>query len=187
LPSRSRVIILSRQVNCERRKSVGVSLCTQPYRQTHSHIGRHTAIQADTQTYTYKHDSTGQRRVLFANIIMVSSEATASPPGSQHSVNPPPTEMRRRNGWERPFHSLQIASWVVFSFLWILFYTSTMPLIPEENSIRLALALVHTLSVIVVVVSAFVAVSSNPEDEWLTTKPNEIVDGSPFCFLCNQK
>mmetsp|Transcript_100641 Transcript_100641/g.285158 ORF Transcript_100641/g.285158 Transcript_100641/m.285158 type:complete len:438 (+) Transcript_100641:103-1416(+) len=94
----------------------------------------------------------------------------------------------RTNGFERPFHPLQVLSWVVFGsdvFIYIVF---CMPLI-ETTAAKVLVALFYVTSVIVLVLATIKATSCDPADPHVRHQASDLkADDSenlPYCTMCN--
>mmetsp|Transcript_110815 Transcript_110815/g.353096 ORF Transcript_110815/g.353096 Transcript_110815/m.353096 type:complete len:477 (+) Transcript_110815:164-1594(+) len=93
---------------------------------------------------------------------------------------------RRINGFERPFHPLQVLAWVVFGTDVFIYVVFGLPLVGESGA-RLAVALFYALSVVFLVVATYRATACDPSDPNIVVPPSaaEDTDSMPFCGVCN--
>lgn len=94
----------------------------------------------------------------------------------------------RLNGFERPFHPLQVLSWFVFGADVISFCVFVIPLIRAAIA-KLAIASSFAISVGVLVVATVKATGKDPADPHIRLQDmqlrNEDVECLPFCTMCN--
>lgn len=94
----------------------------------------------------------------------------------------------RLNGFERPFHPLQVLSWIVFGADVISFCVFVIPLIRAAIA-KLAIATSFAISVGVLVLAAVKATGKDPADPHIRLQDmqlkNEDVECLPFCTMCN--
>lgn len=93
----------------------------------------------------------------------------------------------RLNGFERPFHPLQVVSWVVFGVDVISFCVFVIPLIRAAIA-KLAVATSFAVSVGVLVLSTVKATGKDPADPHIRLQDMQLKnedDGFPFCTMCN--
>lgn len=88
----------------------------------------------------------------------------------------------RSNGFQRPLHTFQVLSWIVFGSDVVLFAVFCCPLLGTFGPV---VAIFYGLSVFVVVFSAFKATQCNPADDNLVIG-REPADrsGLPYCVSC---
>lgn len=94
----------------------------------------------------------------------------------------------RTNGFERPFHPLQVISWVVFGsdvFIYIVF---CLPLIDTAGA-KVVVALCYIVSVVVLVLATVKATACDPADPHVRLSDSELpaedVVTMPYCTMCN--
>jgi hypothetical protein len=94
----------------------------------------------------------------------------------------------RLNGFERPYHPLQVASWVVFGVDVLSFCIFAIPLL-EAGPFQLAVSTTYAISVGVLVLSAVKVTGKDPADPHVRTQDMQLKDDDvgrlPFCTLCN--
>jgi len=97
---------------------------------------------------------------------------------------PPP----RTNGFQWPFHPLQVLSWVVFGTDVFVYAVFALPLV-ETVGAKVVVALCYIVSVIVVVVATAKATSCDPADPHVRSQEAankaEDADTMPYCTMCN--
>ncbi|ETL83627.1 hypothetical protein, variant 1 [Phytophthora nicotianae] len=69
----------------------------------------------------------------------------------------------RKNGWETPFHVLQLATWVVFPAVMALFFAFYTPILDKTPAI--VLSVVYAAACLVTVVSVAVCTGTDPSDD----------------------
>jgi hypothetical protein len=103
---------------------------------------------------------------------------------------------RRKHGWQRPYHPLQIATWVLFPLFVALFYGVC---IPNLNTVALQAGLGAVTGVLAVVTGflAFKATVIDPAAQILSANDQSdhaycnlcrvnVPDGSLHCRECNK-
>jgi len=94
----------------------------------------------------------------------------------------------RTHGFQRPFHPLQVLSWVVFGTDVFVYAVFALPLV-ETTGAKVVVALCYVVSVIVVVVATAKATSCDPADPHVRSREAankaEDADTMPFCTMCN--
>lgn len=94
----------------------------------------------------------------------------------------------RINGFERPFHPLQVISWVVFGLDVLTFSVFAIPLIGHHVA-KLVVAACYAVSVGVLVLAAVKATGRDPADPHVRLQDmelrNEDVEELPFCTTCS--
>jgi hypothetical protein len=94
----------------------------------------------------------------------------------------------RTHGFQRPFHPLQVLSWVVFGTDVFVYAVFALPLV-ETVGAKVVVALCYIVSVIVVVIATAKATSCDPADPHVLSQEiadkAEDVDTMPFCTMCN--
>mmetsp|Transcript_43168 Transcript_43168/g.120098 ORF Transcript_43168/g.120098 Transcript_43168/m.120098 type:complete len:358 (-) Transcript_43168:296-1369(-) len=94
----------------------------------------------------------------------------------------------RTNGFERPFHPLQVLSWAVFGsdvFVYIVF---CLPLIDTVGA-KVLVALFYISSVVILVLATVKATSCDPADPHVRLPDSELkaedLETMPYCTMCN--
>jgi len=94
----------------------------------------------------------------------------------------------RTHGFIRPFHPLQVVSWVVFGsdvFVYLLF---CLPIIDTVGA-RVFVALVYVASILLLVLSTVKATMCDPADPHVRLQPSEILKSEketmPYCSVCD--
>ena len=100
-------------------------------------------------------------------------------------------EFQRVNGFERPFDTLQLLSWIMFSFMVFSFFLVVMPL-EEDRSRLIAITVVYALLLLAVVLLAARTSALNPVDrtidEKLQATPRDVPTGDLlYCTYCKCK
>lgn len=95
----------------------------------------------------------------------------------------------RKNGFELPFHPLQVVSWVVFGTDVFVFLIFALPLI-ETRAARILVGLVFVASVACLVYMAYKATSCDASDKHILQQesdlPGKDTDANlAFCTMCN--
>jgi palmitoyltransferase len=92
----------------------------------------------------------------------------------------------RANGFERPFHPLQIVSWVVFGLDVVSFCIFGIPLI-ETVGAKVLVALCYASSVAVLVLAAIRATGTDPSDPHIRQQDWKLQEKNvgPYCTTCN--
>mmetsp|Transcript_93775 Transcript_93775/g.292214 ORF Transcript_93775/g.292214 Transcript_93775/m.292214 type:complete len:429 (-) Transcript_93775:235-1521(-) len=94
----------------------------------------------------------------------------------------------RTNGFERPFHPLQVLSWVVFGSDVLVYVAFGLPLI-ETAGAKVAVAILYIASVVVLVLATVKATSCDPADPHVRLQDSEIqtedMETMPYCTMCN--
>lgn len=93
----------------------------------------------------------------------------------------------RTNGFERPFHPLQVLSWVVFGTDVLVYIVSCLPLV-ETAGAKALVALSFAVSVVVLVVATVKATSCDPADPHVRCQDGDIpgdLETMPYCTICN--
>eukprot|EP00747_Dinoflagellata_sp_TGD_P170195 gnl/TRDRNA2_/TRDRNA2_201133_c0_seq1.p1 gnl/TRDRNA2_/TRDRNA2_201133_c0~~gnl/TRDRNA2_/TRDRNA2_201133_c0_seq1.p1 ORF type:complete len:456 (+),score=69.64 gnl/TRDRNA2_/TRDRNA2_201133_c0_seq1:81-1448(+) len=95
----------------------------------------------------------------------------------------------RTNGFQRPFHPLQVASWVVFGGDCCLFILFSIPLL-ESTAVKALVGVSYGLSITILVLGAIRATSCNPADPHIAQGAESQhadceSDSLPFCTTCN--
>jgi palmitoyltransferase ZDHHC1/11 len=105
---------------------------------------------------------------------------------------------RRVNGLHTPFHRLQIATWAIYPFILIQYYTLLMPLIwnqDSNNTVAVALiTLAFTTLAVLLGVAAYWTCKIDPADDAIVTtaqgshqsvpQANETPSDKIYCYLC---
>ncbi|KAG1700850.1 hypothetical protein DVH05_011737 [Phytophthora capsici] len=94
----------------------------------------------------------------------------------------------RKNGWETPFHVLQLATWVVFPAVMALFFAFYTPILDQTPAI--ILSVVYAASCLVTVVSVVMCTGTDPSDDCVT-RPSTMADARDsrpdnrvYCNVC---
>lgn len=93
--------------------------------------------------------------------------------------------MPRQNGWEKPFHGLQVVTWIVFPVFIASFFAFYTPLL--EMSAAILGTAAYAIASIVVIYSAFKCTSIDPADEAIQARSLQMQDtrGSQHQVYCN--
>eukprot|EP00960_Hanusia_phi_P050365 760184-Hanusia_phi.AAC.1 len=100
-------------------------------------------------------------------------------------------EFQRTNGFEWPFDTLQMISWIMFSFMVFSFFLVVMPL-ETDNSLLIGISVVYALLLLAVVLLAARTSALNPVDrtidEKLQATPRDVPTGDLlYCSYCKCK
>ena len=68
----------------------------------------------------------------------------------------------KKNGFKRPFHKLQITSWVYMCYLFSIFSFMTLSLF--SNAEKLVIGIIYGASVLVVIITGFFCTYIDPTD-----------------------
>lgn len=94
----------------------------------------------------------------------------------------------RINGFQRPFHPLQILSWVVFGLDVLVFCVFGVPLV-DTVAAKVIVAVCYTTSVGVLVLAAIKATSCDPADAHVRCQgmhlKNDPCADMPYCTMCS--
>lgn len=92
----------------------------------------------------------------------------------------------RTNGFERPFHPLQLLSWVVFGLDVLIFCIFGIPLI-ETAVAKVLVAVCYLASVVVLVLAAVRATGCDPSDPHVRNQDTGFQEREalPYCTTCN--
>lgn len=92
----------------------------------------------------------------------------------------------RNNGFERPFHPLQLVSWVVFGADVLAFLVFGIPLV-ETTGAKMLVALCYVFSVCTLVLAAIRATGCDPSDPHVGKEDMQLQDKEvlPYCTTCN--
>lgn len=94
----------------------------------------------------------------------------------------------RKNGWETPFHVLQLATWVVFPAVMALFFAFYTPILDRVPAI--VLSIVYAAACLVTVASVAVCTGTDPSDDCvlrpstMTDARDSRPDNRVFCNVC---
>jgi hypothetical protein len=69
----------------------------------------------------------------------------------------------RKNGWETPFHVLQLATWVVFPAVMALFFAFYTPVLDKTPSV--VLSVIYAAACLVTVMSVAICTGTDPSDD----------------------
>ncbi|CAG9320229.1 unnamed protein product [Blepharisma stoltei] len=91
----------------------------------------------------------------------------------------------KKNGLDRPYHPLQVLSWIGMTFSSVLFYTVYLPYLPSDSLI--IIIILYTFTLIGTLYSGIRCTISNPTDPYVQkSKSGEWVQpSSQRCSLCN--
>ncbi|OWZ18364.1 hypothetical protein PHMEG_0007563 [Phytophthora megakarya] len=96
----------------------------------------------------------------------------------------------RKNGWETPFHVLQLATWVVFPTVMALFFAFYTPIL--DRTLAIALSVVYAAACLVTMVSVTVCTGTDPSDDCVT-RPSTMADARDsrpdnrvYCNVCTK-
>lgn len=87
----------------------------------------------------------------------------------------------RKNGFQTPFHPLQVTSWIFFAFFVVGFHVIFRPALPSDVIVRTACEVVHILLTVVVVFFAARATSINASTSHSLVSFRNLT----FLFLCS--
>jgi len=94
----------------------------------------------------------------------------------------------RAHGFERPFHPLQVLSWIVFSVNVLLFLIFGFPLVDTDVA-KVSIAICYATSVLVVVLATIKATNCDPADPHVRLQDVDLktegCESMPFCTLCS--
>eukprot|EP00929_Paragymnodinium_shiwhaense_P077173 TRINITY_DN39727_c0_g1_i1.p1 TRINITY_DN39727_c0_g1~~TRINITY_DN39727_c0_g1_i1.p1 ORF type:complete len:411 (-),score=75.33 TRINITY_DN39727_c0_g1_i1:137-1369(-) len=98
----------------------------------------------------------------------------------------------RTNGFQRPFHVLQVTSWIVFSVDAAVFSAVGFPLLRGGEAVQAVVGIVYFISIISLIVAAVFATKCNPQDPHLKRRGSkedpftrEELDELPYCEDCD--
>lgn len=94
----------------------------------------------------------------------------------------------RTNGFERPFHPLQVLSWVVFGMDVLIYIVFCIPII-ETAAAQGVVAVCFGISVIVLVYATAKATSTDPADPHVRIQDEtqlRVQDDMPYCTMCDR-
>jgi len=97
------------------------------------------------------------------------------------------TDAIRKNGFQRPFHPLQLVSWVVFGSDVALFAFLCLPILGGTAS-QVLVGACFFISVSIVVIGAAFATACDPSDPHIRDSADadsDNDDNRPFCAVCN--
>lgn len=94
----------------------------------------------------------------------------------------------RKNGWETPFHVLQLATWVVFPAVMALFFIFYTPVL--NKTLAIVLSIVYATACLITVMAVALCTGTDPSDDCITI-PSVIVDAREsrsenrvYCNVC---
>ncbi|POM75675.1 Palmitoyl transferase [Phytophthora palmivora] len=94
----------------------------------------------------------------------------------------------RKNGWETPFHVLQLATWVVFPAVMALFFAFYTPIL--DRTLAIVISVVYAAACLVTVVSVAICTGTDPSDDCIT-RPSTMADARDsrpdnrvYCNVC---
>ena len=95
----------------------------------------------------------------------------------------------RHNGFERPFHPLQIISWIVFGYNLLIFYFVDMVSLSYNPILVVLLSILYLVLSIGVVYYCVKATKADPSDPTIkmqkdTEARGEVFDGKDYDFEC---
>lgn len=90
----------------------------------------------------------------------------------------------RTNGWEAPFHYLQVITWVFFPTMMAMFFAFYTPLL--EVSAAYIGTIAYAVLCVVVVYSVIRCTGTNPADDSVLRQetPTEVGDDQVYCHVC---
>lgn len=94
---------------------------------------------------------------------------------------------RRRNGFEQPFDTLQIATWIIFPFILVHYFSFLYFLIWSALAAKVVLTVIFCLAVICTAYFAYMTCSVDPADDVLcsaTVAANTNEKEQIYCYLC---
>ncbi|KAG7400630.1 hypothetical protein PHYBOEH_004897 [Phytophthora boehmeriae] len=96
----------------------------------------------------------------------------------------------RKNGWETPFHVLQLATWVVFPAVMALFFAFYTPVL--DKTLSIVLSVVYALACLFTVVSVAACTATDPSDDCIM-RPSTMTDARDsrpdnrvYCNVCTK-
>mmetsp|Transcript_16681 Transcript_16681/g.15044 ORF Transcript_16681/g.15044 Transcript_16681/m.15044 type:complete len:367 (-) Transcript_16681:50-1150(-) len=96
---------------------------------------------------------------------------------------------RRRNGLVRPWHYLQILTWILFPLLLLHYYAFLMPLL-WRRSAYIIITIIFTIVSFIAAFEGYVTCSIDPSDEALHKPkiPRSMIDSDGnYCYICETK
>lgn len=91
----------------------------------------------------------------------------------------------RKNGFQRPWHLLQILTWMIYPCLLLHYYVFLMTLLWDNIGVRVAITLFFSLCSVIALVAAYITCDINPADDAVLNKKAEYSEpGRVFCYLC---
>lgn len=93
---------------------------------------------------------------------------------------------RRRNGFEQPFDTLQIATWIIFPFILVHYFSFLYFLIWSALAAKIVLTVIFCIAVICTMYFAYMTCSVDPADDVLcrTAVANTNEKEQIYCYLC---
>ena len=96
---------------------------------------------------------------------------------------------RRKNGFEWPFHPLQVCTWLLFVILLVHYFAFLYPLLWDYDVVRILITILFGVAAIFALVSAYKTCSVDPIDDAVLQR-NPVVAGSEwnpdtvYCYEC---
>lgn len=91
----------------------------------------------------------------------------------------------RKNGFQKPWHLLQILTWFIYPTLLLHYYVFLMILLWDYIGVRVAITLFFSLCSVVALFAAYITCDINPADDAVLNKTAEYTEpGRVFCYLC---
>lgn len=100
---------------------------------------------------------------------------------------------RRINGLQRPFHYLQIVTWVLYPCILIHFFSFLMQLLWERPIIKYIVIVTFVVLAISTIVGAYMTLSIDPADDLVIAKTSPTHNAPPlpsatgdniYCYIC---
>lgn len=96
-------------------------------------------------------------------------------------------EDRRINGWQYPYHPLQVVTWILFPVLLLQYFLFLMPLMWQNKPGVIGVSIVFGCSSIIAAWAVKVTCQIDPVDDALVggmPGHNSTRDPTVYCYLC---
>ena len=98
-------------------------------------------------------------------------------------------DSRRKNGFERPFHKLQIATWLLYPVVLAQYFGLLMPLLWTSIIAEILVTIAFCLSSVIAIYAAYLTCTIDPIDDSMQPKVTKIANSNKsdaicFCFFC---
>mmetsp|Transcript_23281 Transcript_23281/g.23495 ORF Transcript_23281/g.23495 Transcript_23281/m.23495 type:complete len:184 (+) Transcript_23281:197-748(+) len=95
------------------------------------------------------------------------------------------SESIRKNGFERPWHLLQILTWIIYPFLLAHYYIFLFILLWDLIAVQVILTIFFSLCSIIAAYAAYVTCKIDPADDACIEKRSEYTDPARiYCYIC---
>lgn len=94
------------------------------------------------------------------------------------------SEKRRISGLDRPWHPLQVLTWLLFIILMLLYFCFLMPMLWTQNYAKEVLTAVFCALSLAALVAAYFTCSIDPIDEALAGAAIPTDEPHLYCYIC---